>query len=152
MTTPAKLLSNRGLRVTVGRLAVLELVQAHARLAPLDIFRRLDDGDRRLSLATIHRVLAELRDAGLVERHYLADGKASYSPARAAATAHLVCRACGAAVAIDDAALDRRFAELAAGRGFVLAGHTVSLHGVCAHCAAAEPAGGAARRRGPARG
>lgn len=151
MTTPAKLLSNRKLRVTVGRLAVLELVQTHARLAPIDIFRLLDGGDRRLSLATIHRVLSELRGADLVERHFLGDGKASYSPVHAAATAHLVCRVCGAIATIDDAALDRRVGELAARNGFVLAERTVSLRGVCANCASDESAGRVLRKGGFAR-
>jgi Fur family ferric uptake transcriptional regulator len=134
MTNLPKLLASHGLRTTVARIAVLELFNAHVRLTPVDIFRRLDDDRRRISLATIHRVLGELRNAGLVERHYLGEGMASYASARSPASAHFVCRGCGAIASIEDAALARQIRKLAANQRFAIADWTVSLRGVCAAC------------------
>ncbi|WP_386070106.1 Fur family transcriptional regulator [Tahibacter sp. UC22_41] len=134
MTTPAKLLTNRKLRVTVARLSILELFGAHPNLSPKDVYRLLDRTDRTLSTATIHRVLAELRDAGLVERHYLKAGVASYSLRRTGSFAHLVCRRCQRIESGEDPALQAILVQLAESRGFALIESSVSVHGVCSDC------------------
>lgn len=136
MTTPAKLLTNRKLRVTVARLCVLELFGAHPNLSPKDVYRLLDRSDRTLSTATIHRVLAELREAGLVERHYLKAGTASYSLRRTGSIAHLVCRRCQRIESCEDPALQTILGQLAESRGFALIEPSVSVQGLCSDCGA----------------
>lgn len=140
MVSPAKLLSNRNLRVTVARLNILELLQHNNRLEPKDIFRLLDRADRGTSLATVHRVLVELVDAGLAERHYIGNGTASFSPRQASPAAHLVCRRCAGVDTVEDPALSRLVRTLSQGRGFALQEATISLRGICAACREGEDA------------
>jgi Fur family transcriptional regulator, ferric uptake regulator len=135
MLSPARLLNNRKLRATVARLDVLGLFAAHARLAPKDIYRLLDRADRTTSLATIHRVLAELCDAGLIEKHFLGTGTASYSLHQAGACAHLVCQRCGNVQTCTAAELQPLLSQLSEASGFALQESTVSLRGTCADCA-----------------
>lgn len=140
MTNPAKLLTHHKLRVTVARLGVLELFQTHARLAPKEIYRLLDREDRTTSIATIHRVLVELCEAGLVERHFLGTGTASYSLCQTGTGAHQICQRCGEVQTCSDQPLQALLGALSESHGFALLEATVSLRGVCAACTALRQA------------
>lgn len=136
MLSPAKLLTNRKLRVTVARLSVLELFDTHPRLSPKEIYRLLDRCDRTLSIASVHRVLAELCEANLIERHYLGTGVATYSLRQISSVVHLVCERCGSVEACEGATIQSLLSQLIEAKDFAMAASTVSVRGNCAACSA----------------
>lgn len=136
MDHPAKLLRLGKLRVTVPRLSVLELFGTHARLTPREAYSLLDDGSNTLGPTTVHRVLAELCNAGLLVRHYLGPGLSSFSLPRQAIQAHLVCQRCGSIQTYEDAILQEVVDRVSQAHRFEVSESTVSLRGTCAACSA----------------
>ena len=69
MTEPdAALLRARGLRVTQGRLAVLEVLDRLPHADADDVARALADSGADTSVQSVHNVLGDLTAAGLVRR------------------------------------------------------------------------------------
>lgn len=136
MLSPAKLLTHRKLRVTVARLSVLELFQTHPRLSPKEIYRLLDRSERTLSIASVHRVLAELCEAKLLERHYLSSGVATFSLLQSRSVVHLVCERCGVVSACEGMKVHSLLLKLTEAEDFAMLASTVSVRGTCATCRA----------------
>ena len=93
-------LRERGLRATPSRLAVLELLRAHARQPPMshaEVTAKLSAGP--WDPATIYRNLTDLVEAGLVRRSDMGDHVWRFEPVSAehggAAHPHFVCTECG---------------------------------------------------------
>ncbi len=131
---PSKLRRLGGLRLTLPRLKVFELFQVHDRLTPREAYQLLDRTETALGLATVHRVLAELCEAGMLERHYLARGMASFTLPHTGVQAHLVCQRCGQVQACEDPQLQELVHRLTSLHEFEVMESTVSLRGLCAEC------------------
>jgi Fur family transcriptional regulator, ferric uptake regulator len=65
-------LRNAGLKVTLPRLKILELLESSDRrhMSAEDIYRKLIDLKEDVGLATVYRVLTQFEAAGLVRRHH----------------------------------------------------------------------------------
>lgn len=136
MLSPAKLLTHSKLRVTVARLSVLELFQTHPRLSPKEIYRLLDRSERTLSIASVHRVLVELCEANLIERHYLSRGVAMFSLLRSGSVVHLVCDRCGVVSTCEGSKVQSLLRKLSESEDFGMIAATVSVRGTCTGCRA----------------
>jgi|TARA_X000000950_G_scaffold288769_1_gene407247 Fur family ferric uptake transcriptional regulator len=77
---PASDLKKAGLKVTLPRLKVLEVLeQAEPRhLSAEDVYKQLISSDDTVGLATVYRVLTQFESAGIVDRHNFDDGHAVY--------------------------------------------------------------------------
>ncbi len=131
-----------GLRPTRQRAAVA------AALAEVDDFRtaqELHDLLRRrgasVGLTTVYRTLQALADAGKVDVLRTDEGEAAYRRCSGTHHHHLVCRRCGRTVEVEQPALERWAAQVAAEHGFTDLTHTLEIFGTCAECAAAERRG-----------
>lgn len=74
-------LKRRGLKVTIPRLKVLEVLEGagdRRHLSAEDVYRELMKVDESVSFTTIYRVLSQFEHAGIVERHNFDDGHAVY--------------------------------------------------------------------------
>ena len=71
-------LKSAGLKVTLPRLRVLEVLQDAQgnHLSAEDVYRRLMRADQSVGLATVYRVLTQFHSAGIVERHHFDDNHA----------------------------------------------------------------------------
>ena len=71
-------LKSAGLKVTLPRLRVLEVLQEAKgqHLSAEDVYRRLLQADESVGLATVYRVLTQFYSAGIVERHHFDDNHA----------------------------------------------------------------------------
>lgn len=141
MPTPEQRLRQAGMRVTLQRVRIMEVLQqlAHADRGqtPETVHAALLDQGDSFSLSTLYGALNQLADAGLVERHALAGGPAIYLPAQAQPrTAYLVCLACSQVQGVHDEALRERLADAARQQGFEAPGGAVTLRGYCPACAA----------------
>jgi Fe2+ or Zn2+ uptake regulation protein len=144
----------RGGRVTsVGR-RILTLMhdEAGTHLPSTEIIRQLNEQEPT-SESTVYRSLDRFVDFGVLERHHLGPGPASYHLA-AAMHEHVTCTECGTVHDVPGGLLDDVAQRLRAQLGFTLRIGQVSLTGVCADCkdrdgraAASAPRSSAAGRR-----
>jgi Fur family ferric uptake transcriptional regulator len=77
---PASEIKRAGLKVTLPRLKVLEVLESANphHLSAEDVYKALLDTDDSVGLATVYRVLTQFESAGMVSRHNFAEGHAVY--------------------------------------------------------------------------
>ncbi|SPL69446.1 Fur family transcriptional regulator [Acinetobacter stercoris] len=69
-----------GLKVTQARVAVLSLIaQQQESMTVKQLYQHLYQSDKKLSLATVYRVIADLEFAGLIHQNQLGRGEAKYT-------------------------------------------------------------------------
>jgi Fur family peroxide stress response transcriptional regulator len=88
-----------------------------------------------LSLATVYKTLQTLHELGMIARVDSPAAQARFD-AIVETHHHAVCSACGRIEDLFDPRLDRLAAPRA--KGFVVTGHSVHFHGLCAKCAKAR--------------
>ena len=119
------------------RNAVIDLLASQpCALSALEIEDHLRAGKRRVSRASIYRILELLQERGLVGRLELGDATTRYElidPA-GAHHHHLLCDSCGSLVPFDDADLERSIDRVSRRLGFDTHGHEVVLRGDCSAC------------------
>jgi Fur family ferric uptake transcriptional regulator len=119
------------------RREVVELLGSQrCALSPLELEQVLAGGERRVSRASVYRVLEELEALSLVQRVEVGAGITRYEPAGSghAHHDHLVCDRCGRVEPFFDAGLEQAIANLAAGVPLHVSDHEVILHGACSEC------------------
>ncbi len=124
-------LRRAGLKVTVPRRKVLKVMEGSStrHLSAEDIYRQLLAANEDVGLPTVYRVLAQLEAAGLVIRHYFADGLAVFELGSARDHDHIVCQDCGRIEEFVDEGLGTRQAELAKTMGFLVNARALILYG-----------------------
>ena len=126
-------LKNTGLKATLPRLKILEIFQAgkQRHMTAEDVFRVLLEERSDVGLATVYRVLMQFEQAGLLNRSNFESGKAVYEINEGQHHDHLVCLDCGRVEEFYDAEIEQRQHAVAAGKGFAIADHSLSIY---AHC------------------
>lgn len=95
-------------------------------------------GGRRVSRASVYRILDELEDLGLVQRVETGQAMVRYEPVREREHHHhhLVCDECGIVMPFSDPGLERAIETLSARVPLAVSEHEIVLHGACRDCAA----------------
>jgi Fur family ferric uptake transcriptional regulator len=121
------------------RRAVLELLdRQECALTALEIEAALGTSraQRRVSRASVYRILDELDRVGLVQR--VETGQAMVRYERVSEHAHhhhhLVCDECGLVMPFSDAGLERAIEELSDTVPPAVSEHEIVLHGACQDC------------------
>ena len=133
--------ARQGLRLTELRKRVLELVwQSHKPLGAYDILGVLSEHDgRRAAPPTVYRALEFLLENGLVHRISSLNAFVGCNhPEHAHQGQFLICRACHAAIELEQPAISEAIVAGAAGVGFAVESQTVEVVGLCAGCREAE--------------
>lgn len=132
MTNIDELKSN-GLKATLPRLKILDVFQraAQRHMTAEDVFRVLLDERSDIGLATVYRVLMQFEQAGLLTRSSFESGKAVYELNEGQHHDHLVCIDCGRVEEFYDEEIERRQHAIAAGKGFQIHDHALSLYATC---------------------
>jgi Fur family ferric uptake transcriptional regulator len=139
---PAKLegkdLRNAGLKVTLPRLKILEILEGGAarHQSAEDIYKALLKSNEDIGLATVYRVLTQFEAAGLVTRHHFENGMAVFELNRGDHHDHIVCVECGKVEEFVDTSIEDRQKTIARDRGFELHDHSMILYGRCSSCRA----------------
>lgn len=140
-------LRNAGLKVTLPRLKILEILESEGvrHRSAEDIYKALLGSNEDIGLATVYRVLTQFEAAGLVTRHHFENGMAVFELNRGEHHDHMVCIDCGRVEEFVDAAIEERQKQIAAERGFEIHDHSMILYGRCrgADCASHAAAAGA---------
>lgn len=121
------------------RRALLELLEAQtcALTAP-EIETALGIAGRRVSRASVYRILDELDELRLVSRVETGQAMVRYERARSDGEGHhhhLVCDSCGLVMPFSDDGLERAIHELSERVPLAVAEHEIVLHGECRTCA-----------------
>lgn len=126
-------LKNAGLKSTLPRLKVLELLESaqDRHLTAELIYRKLHDAGEEIGLATVYRALTQFEAAGLVTRHHFEGGQAVFELERGPHHDHIVCVHCGRVDEFYDEVIEKRQHTMAEKLGFTLRDHTMTLYGEC---------------------
>ena len=142
MTTHAETLAalrTSGHRITPQRRSVLDVVEnSGEHLDAEAIYRRAQAEDPAISLATVYRTLAVLKDQGLIEQRYLARDHARehYEPVGAPEHYHFTCLDCRRVIEFQSRRVAQIRAELQRELGLRITNACLCLEGYCPSCAA----------------
>lgn len=129
-------LRNAGLKVTLPRVKILEILESakNHHLSAEDVYRILLDGNEDIGLATVYRVLTQFEAAGLVTRHHFEGGHSVFELNQGDHHDHLVCVKCGRVEEFVDEVIEGRQEEIAKRSGFRMTDHCLYIYGVCPKC------------------
>lgn len=129
-------LRDAGLKVTVPRMKILEILQAapEHHLSAEEIYRLLVEAGSDVGLATVYRVLAQFEAAGLVTRQNFEGGHSVFELNQGEHHDHLVCVACGKVLEFMDDVIEARQETIAKNAGFTMTAHALTIYGHCPDC------------------
>lgn len=124
-------LKSAGLKVTLPRLSVLEVLERADphHLSAEDVYKALMDNGSDIGLATVYRVLTQFEGAGLVTRHHFDGGQAVFELDTGDDHDHIVCVKTGKVSEFKDPIIEKRLKEIAEELGYELNEHKIVLYG-----------------------
>ncbi|WP_422665078.1 Fur family transcriptional regulator [Agrococcus beijingensis] len=135
--TDAELLREHGLRVTQGRLAVLDVLAGMPHADAESLHRGLAAAGHETSVQSVHNMLGDLTVAGLVRRFEPERSPARYERRVDDNHHHAVCARCGKVEDVDCIVGEAPCLHADAPPGFTVEAAQVTFVGVCADCAKA---------------
>jgi Fur family ferric uptake transcriptional regulator len=122
-------------RRAVQQEVVHEILRNSARpLLPADILRIAEGLGQRLGVATVYRALRALLDAREIVSVFIQDGPARYELVESGHHHHFLCQRCRTVFDISGCLGREAFAGMVPD-DFLMEGHELTLHGLCADCA-----------------
>ncbi len=131
-----KELKKVGLKVTIPRVTILELLQQSEKnhYSAEDVFTALRESGHDIGLATVYRVLSQFEQAGILVKHHFESGQAVFELDRGEHHDHLICMHCDKIVEFYDERLEELQKSIAEAHGFELEEHDMVLYGICSDC------------------
>lgn len=124
-----------GRRLTPQRqLIVRVLEESHGHLDADALYDRVKARDPEISLATVYRTLAVLREIGLVEEHRLGQDHGHYEAVRQEPHYHFTCLHCGQVIEFDTPLVAQVEQELYERKGMRVSSTHLHIAGICAQC------------------
>lgn len=129
----SKELREAGLKVTVPRLRILEILESGRRRhqSAEDVYKSLLESGEDIGIATVYRVLTQFESAGLVRRHNFEGGHSVFELDDGRHHDHIVCVDCGRVEEFMDETIESRQDAVARKRGFEIHDHALILYGRC---------------------
>jgi len=133
-------LRNAGLKVTLPRVKILEVLEAsrdaaeQQHLTAEEVYRQLMQSGTEIGLATVYRVLSQFESAGIVQRHHFESGQAVFELNEGGHHDHIVCVQCGKVEEFTDDVIEERQQRIAKSHDFDLDDHSLILYGNCLRC------------------
>lgn len=134
-------LRNAGLKVTLPRIKILEILENHTEerhLTAEKVYKILLSEDEEIGLATVYRVLTQFEAAGLVSRHHFEGGNSVFELNKGYHHDHIMCIKCGKVDEFIDETIEFRQREIAKNLNYELTDHCLYLYGMCAACQKSE--------------
>jgi Fur family ferric uptake transcriptional regulator len=115
---------------------LLLLGEQRCALSALEIEQALARGERRVSRASIYRILEELEELQIIQRVDLGRGLTRFEPVRRGHGHHhhLVCDSCGRLEPFSDDLLEQAIQRACERVPLTVSEHEVMLHGACEAC------------------
>ncbi len=136
------ILQESGLRATSQRRTVIEVIANHkGHLTAEDVYQEAKGLNPRISLATVYRTLAVLKDAGLIEQRYLTreHDRSHFELAGAPTHFHFHCLGCGRIIEFESRRiLSGLKRDLTAPHGVTVTEACMCVEGYCEGCRNAD--------------
>lgn len=132
-----KELKQVGLKVTIPRVTILELLQNSAadhHYTAEAVFTALREKGHDIGLATVYRVLSQFEQAGILVKHHFEGGQAVFELETGDNHNHLICIKCNKIIEFVDEKLEQRLQEIAETNDYSLEDYSMVLYGLCAEC------------------
>ncbi|MEJ2273752.1 MAG: ferric iron uptake transcriptional regulator [Woeseiaceae bacterium] len=125
-----KELRKAGLKITLPRLKILEILEAAAdrHLSAEDIYKELLNSGEDIGLATVYRVLTQFESTGLVTRHNFEGGHSVFELDDGEHHDHMVCVDSGEVIEFVSEEIERLQHEIAEQYGYELIDHSLVLY------------------------
>jgi Fur family ferric uptake transcriptional regulator len=119
-----------GLKATGPRLKILRVLEESPdhHLSAEDIYFQLIESGEVIGLATVYRVLAQLADVGLVNRHNFEGDRAVFELDQGGHHDHMVCLETGKVVEFVSTDIEELQRKIAESHGFDLVDHRFVLY------------------------
>ena len=127
-------LAKNKLKQTKQRKIILEVFMdsTESHLDAENVYSLLSKEHSNIGLATVYRSLNLLKDAGILEQHTFADGRAVFELVNPESHHdHLVCTTCGAIKEFENHEIEHLQDQVAKSLGFKLTSHRLELFGEC---------------------
>lgn len=131
-------LRDAGLRVTSGRVALLESLNDLPHSDAETLFQSLKEQLPGLSVQSVHNILGDLTTAGIIRRIQPAGSPARYERRTGDNHHHIVCTGCGAISDVDCVVGEAPCLVPSHTHGFAVQQAEVTFWGLCAECQAAS--------------
>lgn len=131
-----KQLKNAGLKVTMPRLKILQILEQHSEhhLSAEEVYKKLLQMGEDVSLATVYRVLTQFEAAGLISKHNFASDHSVFELSPEQHHDHLVCIKCRKIDEFVDDTIEERQNLIAAKFGYQITDHVLNIYGICQSC------------------
>ena len=123
-----KNLQEAGLKSTLPRLKIMEILENGRHLSAEEIYRDLIASNYDVGLATVYRVLTQFENAGIVIKHSFEASKSVYELNDHNHHDHMVCVDSGDIIEFHDEIIETRQEEIAKKHGFKLVDHSMVLY------------------------
>jgi Fur family ferric uptake transcriptional regulator len=132
----SKQLKDAGLKITVPRLKVLQILELSRdhHLSAEDLYKGLIEMGEDVGLATVYRVLTQFEAVGLIKRHNFEGGHSVFELNQGSHHDHLVCVKCGRVDEFVDDIIEARQKMIAEQAGFQMTDHALNIYGFCGVC------------------
>ena len=128
-------LRGAGRRLTSQRRLILQVLEeSNGHLDADALYDRVKARDPDVSLATVYRTLAVLREIGLVEEHRLGEDHGHYEAVREEPHYHFTCLRCGKVIEFDAPLVAQVEQELCEQEGVRVISTHLHVSGYCAQC------------------
>lgn len=135
LTAARKLLRPSGRRTTPQRAFLLELIKEQGgHLDADEIYRLASERGMRISLSTVYRTLAVLRDLGVVDELHLDEGHHHYEVRSSTEHHHIICLGCNAVVEFESPLVESMKETVSQEHHFRIRDARVDLTGYCSDC------------------
>ena len=130
MSTENTELRNAGLKVTLPRVKILQILEKSPQrhLSAEDVYKELLDANEDVGLATVYRVLTQFESAGLVERHNFDGGHSVFELDRGEHHDHMVCVTTGKVIEFHNEQIELLQQQIATENGYELVKHNLVLY------------------------
>lgn len=95
-----------------------------------ELFRRVKQKDKKISLATLYRTLSVFEEAGIIEKHDFREGRARYEQSSDDHHDHLIDLETGAVVEFFNEEIEKLKEKIAFQLGYKLVDHRLELYAV----------------------
>lgn len=136
MNTENQELRNAGLKVTLPRVKILQILEGSKdkHFSAEDVYKALIEADEEVGLATVYRVLTQFESAGLVMRHHFEGGHSVFELNSDDHHDHMVCTKCGKVEEFFDEVIEDQQEKIARKLGFKITDHSLYIYGICPDC------------------
>ena len=130
-----KTAQENAVHLTRQRRLVLEILkESKGHLDAETLFQKAKARNSKISLATVYRSLALLRDARLVQEHRLGENHSHFEPARDTLHHHFTCLKCGRVVEFRSPQVMKTVSAFSKREGLQVVEVRLELHGYCPAC------------------